>query len=113
MRKNQKYTQEEMYLAIEMWKESGLSQKQYCKQENLAHSTFQYWHEKYKGNNPNKRRSKLSASNSFIPVQVTKHDDIITTPVMEENITITYPNGVQISCPITIPEYKLKSLIKL
>jgi hypothetical protein len=27
MKKNQKYTQEEMYMAIELWKECGVSQK--------------------------------------------------------------------------------------
>jgi hypothetical protein len=32
MKKNQKYTQEEMYLAIALRKESGLSQQKYCRQ---------------------------------------------------------------------------------
>jgi len=113
MKKNQKYTQEEMYMAIELWKESGLSQNQFCKQEKIAHSTFKYWHKKYKGENPNKRRSKSPANNSFIPVRVTKQDEIITKPVIDDKIIITHPNGIEISCPVTIDQDKLKSLIKL
>ena len=43
MRKNQKYSQEEMFLAIELWQESGLSQFKFCKREGIAKGTFQYW----------------------------------------------------------------------
>ncbi len=35
MRKNCKYKQEEMFLAIEIWKESGMSQYSFCKREQL------------------------------------------------------------------------------
>jgi len=33
MRKNQKYSKEEMYLAIELWQENGLSQVKFCFRE--------------------------------------------------------------------------------
>jgi transposase-like protein len=48
MRKNQKYSKEEMYLAIELWQESGLSQAKFCSRENLLVKTFSYWYRKYK-----------------------------------------------------------------
>ena len=43
MRKNQKYSQEEMFMAVELYLESGLSQKKYAIQEGLAEGTFKYW----------------------------------------------------------------------
>ncbi|WP_372948467.1 IS66 family insertion sequence element accessory protein TnpA [Mariniphaga sp.] len=55
MRKNQKaspatdgYSKEEMYLAIELWQESGLSQSKFCSRENLSVKTFSNWYRKYK-----------------------------------------------------------------
>jgi hypothetical protein len=48
MRKNQKYSKEEMYLAKELWQESGLSQFKFCSRENLSVKTFSYWYRKYK-----------------------------------------------------------------
>jgi transposase-like protein len=47
MKKNQKYNQEEMFLAVELCKESGLSQKEYAIQEGLSLHTFKYWVKKY------------------------------------------------------------------
>jgi hypothetical protein len=37
-----------VYLAIELWRESGLSQNKFCTGENLSVKTFSYWHRKYK-----------------------------------------------------------------
>jgi transposase-like protein len=48
MRKNQKYSKEEMYLAIELWEESGLTQVNFCSREKLSVKTFSYWYRKYK-----------------------------------------------------------------
>jgi hypothetical protein len=48
VRKNQKYSKEEMYLAIELWQESGLSQVKFCSREKLSVKTFSYWYRKYK-----------------------------------------------------------------
>lgn len=47
MRKNQKYTEEEMFLAVELYQESNLSQKDYAIQEGLKVGTFKYWVKKY------------------------------------------------------------------
>jgi hypothetical protein len=35
MRKNQKDSKEEIYLAIELWQESGLSQNKFCSRKKL------------------------------------------------------------------------------
>jgi hypothetical protein len=111
MKKNQKYTREEMYMAIELWKESGLSQKKYCSQNNLSFSTFKYWQKKYQKDLGNDK-AKVS-SHSFIPVHIPKAITTNITDITPGNITITYPNGITIDCPVNIRVELLRSLIKL
>jgi hypothetical protein len=111
MKKNQKYTQEEMYLAIELWKESGMPQRKYCAQNDLSFSTFKYWQKKYQ--KELSRHQAKAPSRSFIPVHVPK---TITTPLTETApviITITYPNGITVDCPVTIKEELLRNLIRI
>ena len=112
MRKNQKYTQEEMYLAIELWKESGISIEKFCHQEALAVGTFKYWQLKY---NREQKKQFGSTSKPFIPIQVTSHTtrQISSSLNINDSITIAYPNGIEVSCPISVGMDQLKALIKL
>jgi hypothetical protein len=110
MKKNQKYTHEEMNMAIDLWKESGLSQKSYCNQNNLAYNTFKYWQKKYQADRHDK---KPKSSKPFIPVHIPQ---AITTNLPEADtgiISINYPNGVIVNCPIGINIEQIKGLIKL
>lgn len=110
MRKNQKYTQEEMYMAIELWKESGISQKNYCKQNNLSYNTFKYWLNKY---HKDRQGRKSGSSKSFIPVHIPQ---TVTAHIPEPNtgmISINYPNGVVLNCPVDISVEQLRGLINL
>ena len=110
MKNNQKYTQEEMYLAIELWKESGLSQEHFCQQEKISSSTFSYWLRKYR----QEKEASASKSNSFVPVELSPPassiEDSSEAPV---NILISYPNGIRVNCPESISTEKLIELIKL
>jgi transposase-like protein len=110
MRKNQKYTQEEMYIAIELWKESGLSQKKYCKQNHLSLSTFRYWQKKYQ---KDKSGNDHNTVQSFIPVHIPQSIDTSIQVVNPEYITITYPNGIKVNCPVSIHIEQLHTLIKI
>ena len=40
-------TQQLMYSLIEVWKTSGKSQKEFCKEKDLAYHKFHYWFKKY------------------------------------------------------------------
>jgi hypothetical protein len=105
MKTNQKYTQEEMYIAIELWQESNQSQSKFCKHEGIPHHIFLYWLRKY-------RKQKNTASQqTFIPVKVAQCNASI--PNITGIITIDYPNGVQVHCPAQMSIEQLKSLIKL
>jgi hypothetical protein len=110
MRKKQKYTQEEIYLAIELWKESGISQKDYCIQNDLSFSTFNYWQKKYQADRYGK---KAKSFKPFIPVHIPQS---ITTKILETGtriISITYPNGVVVNCPVGISIEQIRELVKL
>jgi transposase-like protein len=98
MRSNQKYTKEEMYVAIEQWKESGQSQTSWCQKNNMCRSTLKYWLKKYHQENAsriNKKSShKYGPTSSFIPIDITTHDNIGLPPDNQKDIIITYPTGI-------------------
>ena len=41
-------TQQQMFAMVASWKQSGLSQKQYCKQNNIRYYVFHYWYKRYR-----------------------------------------------------------------
>jgi transposase-like protein len=98
MRKNQKFTKEQMYARIESWKQSGLSQNQFCKEENLSTSTFNYWLKKYKQEKDLVANADSKPVKTFLPVEVTQE----TIHRDKDCITITYPNGIQVCCPVNL-----------
>jgi len=110
MRKNQKYSKEEMYRAIEQCQESGLSQVKFCSRENLSVKTFSYWLRKYRQEKGLSPLSNRKASETFIPVEVSKGRTSNVTNTGGQ-IEIFFPNGVQMSCPVGIDIDQLKSLI--
>src|SRR5690606_2023326 len=36
-----------MFSLIEVWKESGKTQREFCQEKDIAYSKFQYWMKKY------------------------------------------------------------------
>jgi hypothetical protein len=111
MRKNQKHSKENMYLAIERWQESGLTQTKFCTVEKLSVKVFSYWLRKYRQEEGLSVHPGEKTAESFIPLKV-------SAPVPQGNvcpssgqIDISFPNGVQVSCPVGIDITQLKTLI--
>jgi hypothetical protein len=117
MKSNQKYTKEEMYVAIEQWKESGQSQTSWCQKNNMCRSTLKYWLKKYHNENTcrvgKKPVHKDGPTSSFIPVDFATFGNIGLPPNNEKDIIITYPTGVQVVCPAGIGIQQLKALINI
>jgi transposase-like protein len=111
MRNNQKYSKEEMYLAIELWQESGLSQVKFCSRENLSVKTFSYWYKKYKNENRLSVEENRETPNTFIPVKVSGDRTANVSDGEYGRIEVSFPNGVQLSCPVGIDIGQLKGLI--
>ena len=111
MRKNQKYSEEEMYQAIELWQESGLSQIKFCSRENLSVKTFSYWYRKYKNEKGLTVEHNKEVSDTFIPVKVSGDRTASVSDGEYGRIEVSFPNGVQVNCPVGIDIGQLKSLI--
>jgi transposase-like protein len=107
MKQNQKYTQEEMFEAIERCKKEGLGHTKYCKQSGIHYQTFRYWLKKYQ-----KEKSQRKIRTGFVPVEIST--PVTNRPSKENaaNITIAYPNGLLVNCPATISSELLRTLIK-
>ena len=99
MKKNQKYTREQMYQAIELCKQEGLSHMQYSKQSGINYQTFKFWVKKYNRENGISERSVPPV---FMPVQVVRSDSVDQARSDTEYLTITYPNGIQVNCPVSM-----------
>ena len=98
-----------MYLTIEIWRESGLSQSKFCSGEKLSVKTFAYWLRKYKQEKGFPAKKDNNDRETFIPVEV---PNAINTPVPDcGNIEVIFPNGVHINCPAGIDIDQLKTLI--
>src|SRR6478736_6826892 len=41
-------TQQQMFLMIASWQQSGLTQKDYCEQHSVRYHVFHYWYKKYR-----------------------------------------------------------------
>jgi len=86
-KQDRKLRREEMAYHIQSWKESGVSQHQYCLSNNLRFNTFYYWLKKDRSkNNP--------LTDGFIPIRVQGGSSDPAT-----NVEIQYPNGVRILVP--------------
>jgi len=108
MRKNQKYSREEMYLAIEIWQESGLTKTEFCKREGIPVTSFIHWVKKF---NREKDNVKYLVNNyhGFIPVKVAEPEKIDLNT--DDRIVVSFPNGVKLNLPSGTDITQLKNLI--
>ena len=79
---------------IDQWKQSGLSQKNYCEQHGLVLHQFVYW--------VGKRRKAQENRADFITLSM---------PHQQGDIQLRLPNGVEIALPANTPVSYLKALI--
>jgi len=59
----QSNTREIMFSKIREWQVSGLSQKSFCKQSNVAYCNFHYWYKRFRDVDP-------AAGPGFAPLQI-------------------------------------------
>ncbi len=70
-----------MYGHVERWKQSGLTQSEYCASVGIKLATFSYWVTKHKNESFN------SSSSSFITISKEQKTE-------GKDYEIVYPNGV-------------------
>lgn len=98
-----------MYSIIDSWLSSGQSQYKISKELGMSRNTFKYWLDKYRKEMGNDHISK----ETFIPVHVSTMPKAVFQEVGSGMITIAYPNGIKVSCPMDISLQQLRGLIKL
>lgn len=69
---------------FKQWRQSGLTQSEYCSQAGLSRHRFKYWRRKLE---PETFRSRRQQKSGFVPLQVK------TSPVVP-SLSLTLPNGL-------------------
>lgn len=98
-----------MFLAIEIWRESKVSQSKFCDREGISFHTFKYWYKKYKIENDRSNISRNKKVKSFIPVEVSSEPKQSITD--QGQIEVSLPNGIQLICPVDMNIQNLKTLL--
>lgn len=57
---------ENMFVLIEQWKSSGLSQKAFCEQHEVRYHVFHYWYKRYR----RQHQKPVDNTSAFIPLQI-------------------------------------------
>lgn len=92
------------------WKASGKTRKQFCQQQNLRLSTFDYWRAEIArrdaspnrpSTSPSPQSKPLSPPPVLVPVRV-----VVTTP-----LEVQLPNGTRISVPPGFDAHHLQALL--
>ena len=92
--------QQQMFAMIELWKQSGLSQKAYCRQNNIRYHLFHYWYKRYKD-----EQSAVKDA-GFVPLNVQP-----PTSFNAGHIELLLPDGKRILFHQAISSDYLKALI--
>lgn len=78
---------------ISEWEQSGISQRKYCKEENISYPAFQYW----------RKRIRIK-SNQFVELK-------IDSDTVNQSITINLPNGIYLAVNDTTNLKMVKELV--
>jgi hypothetical protein len=89
-----------MFSLVSTWKDSGLSQKSFCKRERISYHVFHYWLKRWKDHN--------RSVSGFIPVKVSRS----TTEVSGKCIEIVYPDGKRLFFHDLVEASYLKYLLE-
>jgi hypothetical protein len=87
---------QEKLAMIALWQQSGLSQKQYCLQNNIAYHIFHYWYKIY-------RADQSADSGSFVTLNI--------APPPQANVEIYFTDGRRIIFHQPVSADYLKALI--
>ncbi|MDX2368157.1 MAG: hypothetical protein QNK36_07110 [Colwellia sp.] len=108
MDKSNTIAQEEMFSLVEKWKESTVSQKSFCRTENVSFYKFYYWLKKYNLQNESSSSKELIGK-GFIPINTFSPP----APKVVSILKLSYPNGVVVECSNELSVSRIESLIKL
>lgn len=86
---NRAANRQDWFDRIEAWKQSGLTQKAFCEQQQLGLGSFQRW----RGIFLREEAPKASSAASFLPVKVTAAPASSLALVIDDHLRIEIPAG--------------------
>ena len=94
-------TRKQIYQIVSTWRESGLSRKLFCDQEQLSMVTFASWIKK-------EREQSQPITQSLVPLQIEEY----CIP-LNKGFEVEYPNGVRFHLSSIPCEQELSRLIHI
>jgi hypothetical protein len=88
-------------MIIALWKQSGLSQKAYCRQNNIRYYVFHYWYKRYRD------QQSTAKEDTFVPLNVKPSALALSNSAIE----ILMPDGKRILFHQPVSSDYLKALI--
>ena len=95
--KEKEAVKQQMFDYINQWQQSGLTQKAFCQQVNLAYHVFHYWYKRY-------RITESKPAPSFIKLGV-------STSSVTSSIELVLPDGKRLLFHQPVSSDYLKALI--
>ena len=95
--KEKEAVKQQMFDHIDRWQQSGLTQKAFCREVNLAYHVFHYWYRRY-------RIAESTPASSFIKLRV-------STPSVSSSIELVLPDGKRLLFHQLVSIDYLKALI--
>jgi hypothetical protein len=91
-------------MAIETWKASGLSVRQFCKNEGLSEPSFYSWRKKFTGsdNDEIEQESPKSQQSEFIEITIPSNNSSVVELVLTSGNILKIPNGIEAKTLMTI-----------
>jgi hypothetical protein len=80
-----------MFQVIEKWKTSGLTQREYCKQQDIVYHVFHYWYKVYR----DEQQARKTTSSAFVALQVQEQKATVTTTstTTTTDVELLLPDG--------------------
>ncbi len=91
---------------IERCKQSGLSRRQFCKDNDLSLSKFNYYRGKFK------QQGASTPKSALVPITIKANPSANNIPAVGSAFQITFKNGLYCQIPINVEAEKLKQLME-
>ncbi len=80
-------------MAVETWRDSGMSVSKFCKAEGLAEGTFYNWRKKLTGGQPQTSKQTARNPSAFIRVAIPKGNHALLELVLSSGNTLRISSG--------------------
>jgi hypothetical protein len=97
MAKNE-LVREQMFASIASWQQGNLSQKEWCRRQDISYHIFHYWYKVYREEHP-----QPSNEDSFVRLSV--------KPEASASCEVAFADGTKILFREPVPVHYLKSLL--